>query len=165
VSVSLNTSRYGAALTTKWKLPGTLPSKQVLTMFADGRPTNIVIVLTLHDTIITSLNEPNKALLPNLYLLFDQVIRLDNNAVHSCTLHNDIRSHNMAHINPPIPSNNPISSTSRLATTPASAEPTPNQPILVTKTHKCSNCSGIGHTDATCFQPGGGMEGRRRNIL
>ena len=41
----------------------------------------------------------------------------------------------------------------------------PNQPV-----QSCNNCKsrglrGVGHTDGTCFQPGGGMEGRREEYL
>ena len=49
--------------------------------------------------------------------------------------------------------------------------PTPPDPSRIPKKElTCSNCKsrslrGIGHTDATCFQPGGGMEGRREEYM
>jgi hypothetical protein len=43
-------------------------------------------------------------------------------------------------------------------------------PNVTKKEQSCGNCKsrgfrGMGHTDATCFQPGGGMEGRREEYM
>ena len=50
---------------------------------------------------------------------------------------------------------------------PAVSDPSSNVPK---KDQSCGNCKsrglrGIGHTDGTCFQPGGGMEGRRDEYM
>jgi hypothetical protein len=143
-------------------------SRQALTMFADGLLTNTVSFVNLHDTIITSLNEPDETLLPNLYYLFDQVIRLDNIAIRSRTLHNDGRLHNPTIHQPPTPTSTtliPSATNSKPASTSTPTDSTPSQPNAMGRSRKCNNCGGVGHTDATCFQSGGGMEGRRDEYL
>ena len=67
---------------------------------------------------------------------------------------------------PPRPS--PASSLPTPAVAPHSSVPA----VLPSRTQKreCSNCKSrglraVGHTDETCFQPGGGMEGRRDEYL
>ena len=57
-------------------------------------------------------------------------------------------------------SNTTVSATSStsVATTPATDGDMGN-------VRKCSNCGLKGHTDSTCFQPGGKMEGRREEYL
>ena len=63
---------------------------------------------------------------------------------------------------PPVP---PSATTSSAALVSSSATPDPlSRPSK--KELSCGNCKsrgfrGVGHTDGTCFQPGGGMEGRR----
>jgi hypothetical protein len=58
-----------------------------------------------------------------------------------------------------------------LSTQPSLAVPSSNVPESTSRTPKtCNNCKSrglrcVGHTDATCFQPGGGMEGRREEYL
>ena len=52
-------------------------------------------------------------------------------------------------------------------TPPAASDPSSNVPK---KDQSCGDCKshglrGIGHTDGTCFQPGGGMEGRRDEYM
>lgn len=141
-------------------------SRQALTMFADSLPTNTVSFVNLHDTVITSLNEPNEALLPNLYYLFDQVICLDNIATRSRTLHNDIRLHNpTSHQSSTLTSTTLIPPTTKPTTISAPADSASTQPNPMGRSRKCNNCGGIGHTDTTCFQPGSGMEGRREEYL
>ena len=69
---------------------------------------------------------------------------------------------------------------SRLSSAPSVLPPPPPVPpsdstsasstILLKKDLLCKNCKsrgfrGIGHIDATCFQPGGGMEGRRDEYM
>jgi hypothetical protein len=141
-------------------------SRQALTMFADGLPTNTVSFINLHDTVITSLNEPNEALLPNLYYLFDQVIRLDNIAARSRTLHNDTRPHNPLPHQPSITTSTTLTPSATKSTTVSTPnDSTSTQPNTMGRSRKCNNCGGVGHTDTTCFQPGGGMEGRREEYL
>ena len=57
-------------------LPGT---RQLLAIFADGLPTNTVAFINLYNNILSSLNEPNEQLLPNIHHVFDRTIHIDNN--------------------------------------------------------------------------------------
>ena len=57
--------------------------------------------------------------------------------------------------------------TSSLSTATATA---PDPSNIPKKEQNCSNCKSrglryVGHTDATCFHPGGGMEGRREEYF
>ena len=66
-------------------------------------------------------------------------------------------------LSPPPVSNPAVPSPSPSSLPPAL--PRPTRPVLT-----CSNCKGrglrsTGHTDGTCFQPGGGMEGRREEYM
>jgi hypothetical protein len=59
---------------------GFLPGiRQLLAIFADGLPNNTVAFINLYDNIISSLNEPNEQLLPNIHQLFDRTIHIENN--------------------------------------------------------------------------------------
>jgi hypothetical protein len=60
-----------------------LSACQMLTMFIDGLPTNIVSYITLYDNIMVSLNEPNNSLLLNTHHIFDHVTRIDGNVTRS----------------------------------------------------------------------------------
>jgi hypothetical protein len=66
---------------------------------------------------------------------------------------------------PPLPNPPPLS----VLHAPAPEIPVP-QPRVPRQTLTCGNCKDwglrfTGHTDATCFQPGGGMEGRREEYM
>jgi hypothetical protein len=135
-------------------LPGT---RQLLSILADGLPHSTVAFVNLYDHIISSLNEPNEQLLPNIHHLFDRIVNIENNIQR-------IRI-----MNPP---------SRRLPPTlpgPPNPQALPTQPSPTTSvgipaatpqtTIRCSNCSRLGHTFPTCFQPGGGMEGRREEYL
>ena len=57
---------------------GHLPSdQQLLTMFIDGLPTDLVSFITLYDNVLNSLN--NDAELLNMQHLFDHTICIENN--------------------------------------------------------------------------------------
>src|ERR1700678_1970810 len=63
---------------------GFLPGiRQLLSILADGLPHSTVAFINLYDTIMSSLNEPNKQLLPNIHLLFDRIINIENNTQRS----------------------------------------------------------------------------------
>ena len=123
-------------------------TRQALTMFIDGLPTNIVSYITLYDNIMISLNEPNDSLLLNIYQLFDHVTRINGNITRSKLLNPDHRTHQ--HTNHPTSTNSTV-----VPTKDADTKTVP----------KCNNCGLLGHTDSTCFQPGGKMEGRREEYL
>ena len=137
-------------------LPGT---RQLLAIFADGLPNNTVAFINLYDSIISSLNEPNEQLLPNIHSLFDRTIHIENN----------IQRHRILYPNPrrPQSSNPPPSSSAQPTSPPAAAIITPQstRPPRTGTTQTCTNCGRDGHTAPTCFQPGGAMEGRREEYL
>ena len=59
--------------------------------------------------------------------------------------------------------------TAAVASVPSSTTPDPSS-RAPKKDLSCNNCKsrglrGVGHTDGTCFQPGGGMEGRREEYM
>ena len=57
---------------------GYLPSaRQLLLMFVDGLPMNLVSFVTLYDNVLNSLNDNVE--LPNIHQLFDHVIHIENN--------------------------------------------------------------------------------------
>ena len=59
---------------------GFLPGiRQLLSTLADGLPQNTVAFINLYDNIISSLNELNEQLLPNIHQLFDCIINIENN--------------------------------------------------------------------------------------
>ena len=127
-------------------------ARQTVTMFIDGLPTNIVSYITLYNNIMVSLNEPNDSLLPNIHHLFDHITRIDGNVNQSQLLHHDSRTNQM--INQPV-----ITLSSATTSIPAVTENTTGT------VHKCNNCGQIGHTNETCFQPGGKMEGCQEEYL
>jgi hypothetical protein len=64
-------------------------TRQTLTMFIDGLPTNVVSYITLYDNVMVLLNEPNDSLLPNIHQIFDHVTRIDGNVTRSRMLNPD----------------------------------------------------------------------------
>ena len=117
---------------------GFLPGiSQLLSIFADGLPTNTVAFINLYDDIISSLNEPYDQSLPNIHHLFDRTIHIENNIQRNCILHPSTRR--PAAIIPPIstPNQQPITTT----TTPTATDP---QGSCSTRTGTaamiCSNC-------------------------
>ena len=135
---------------------GYLPSpRQILSIFADGLPTNTVAFVNLYDHIILSLNEPNEQLLPNIHQLFDRAINLDNHLQRTRIL-------NPRRLPLPAP---PPSSSSLPASAPATQTNALPPAAGSRSSRRCSNCGREGHTDETCFQPGGTMEGRREEYL
>ena len=135
---------------------GFLPGpRQLLTVFADGLPQNTVAFVNLYDNIISWLNEPNDQMLPSIHQLFDQAINIDNNIQRTRILNPNLRRLQSTSTSA-ILSN----SSSQAIVTP----PAPSNATLSTK-KRCSNCGREGHTDETCFQPGGAMEGRREEYL
>ena len=130
---------------------------QLLSILADGLPHNTVAFVNLYDSIIHSLNEPDEHSLPNIHQLFDRITNIENNIQR-------IRIMNPNSRRPPLPNSTvTVSPTQPLITAPVgTATVTPQS------THsapRCSNCQCTGHTDATCFQPGGAMEGRWEEYL
>ena len=128
---------------------------QILTIFADGLPQHSVAFVNLYDYIILSLNEPNEQMLPNIHQLFNRAINLDNNLQRTRLL------------NPRcLPLSAPAASSS---STPTLVPPAPSNSLPsatgTRSNRRCSNCGREGHTDDTCFQPGGAMEGRREEYL
>jgi hypothetical protein len=115
-----------------------LSAFQMLTMFFDGQPTNIVSYITLYDNIMVSLNEPDDSLLPNIHHLFDHVTRIDGNVTHSQTLNHDLCTHQ--------PPNQPVIALSSATTTALIT-----MDRTTTNVCKCSNCGRMGHMDETCF--------------
>ena len=90
-------------------LPGT---RHLLAIFADRLPNNTVTFINLYDLIISSLNEPNEQLLPNIHSLFDWTIHIENN----------IQRHRILYPNPRCPqSSNPPPSSSAQPTSPPAA--------------------------------------------
>jgi hypothetical protein len=136
---------------------GFLPGiRQLLSILADGLPHNTVAFVNLYDNIISSLNEPNERLLPNIHHLFDRIVSIENNIQRNRILNPNIRRPPQA---PPFttPSTQPLPTT---AVGPPPATPQGTQTTL-----RCSNCGRPGHGGPTCFQPGGAMEGRREEYL
>jgi hypothetical protein len=113
-------------------------------MFIDGLPMNVVSYITLYDNVMVLLNEPNDSLLSNIHQPFDHVTRIDGN--HSRMLNPDSRNQQMTTSSVIAP----ISATTESATT---------------NVRRCGNCGRPGHTDETCFQSGGKMEGCREEYL
>lgn len=132
-------------------LPGT---RQLLAIFADGLPNNTVSFVNLYDYIIFSLNEPNEQALPNIHELFDRTIHIENNIQRTRIMNTPARS--QARL--PTTNQPTTPSTSLTVSSPVPAAPVP-------ATRHCKNCNRPGHTEDTCFQPGGGMEGRREEYL
>ena len=152
---------------------GFLPGiRQLLAIFADGLPNNTVAFVNLHDSIISSLNEPYEHSLPNLHYLFDRATHIDNNIQRNRILHPNTRriqttSSHMSSTQPLAPA--PIGPS--LATPQAVRSSQTGTTSQCSNCHRdgntlhCSNCHRDGHTDRTCFQPGGAMEGRREEYL
>ena len=140
-------------------LPGT---RQLLSIFADGLPTNTVAFINLYDSIISSLNEFDESSLPNIYYLFDRTTQIENNIQR-----NRIMNPSNRRQQPPLSSSSSTAqttSTTAVTGAPAVTSQPPNSVRPGSKLH-CSNCDRDGHTDLTCFQPGGAMEGRREEYL
>jgi hypothetical protein len=134
---------------------GFLPSlRQLLSIFADGLPNNTVAFINLYDDIMLCLNDPDDNTLPNIHLLFNRTINIDNNIQRNRILH----PANSRRPQQAVPS-------SSSAATPIAPSNTDNQTQTIRPNHltsavACGNCGRTGHTDLTCFQPGGAMEGR-----
>jgi hypothetical protein len=126
-------------------LPGT---RQLLSILADGLPHSTAAFINLYDSIIYALNEPNEKLLPSIHHLLDRIVNIDNNIQRTRLLH------------PPPRRRPPATSVVHATVAPSSAATGPTAGTQSTVPH-CSNCNRPGHMDKTCFQPGGGMEGRR----
>jgi hypothetical protein len=134
-------------------LPG---ARHLLTMFADGLPTNTVSFIHLHDNIMEWINVPDEQSLPNIHLIFDHVVRIDNNAYRMRLLNSGNRSR-------PANPANPVPSTATITSPPPQATAPPERTTRADD--RCSNCGRLGHTGKTCFQVGGGMEGKREEYL
>ena len=145
---------------------GFLPGiRQLLSIFADGLPTNTVAFINLYDHIISSLNEPHEQSLPNIHFLFDRTMQIENNIQRNRILNPIARR---TQPNPSL-SSHTNSSTSNITTDSPTTAPQATRPTQASNqtstTLLCSNCHRPGHTDRTCFQPGGGMEGRRDEYM
>jgi hypothetical protein len=119
---------------------------QLLAMFLDKLPTNLVSFITLYDNVMNSLND-NTAL-PNIQHLFKHTIHIENNI---------LRTH-LLNLNPCsyLTTSTPLLPNSKV---PA------NPPTLPTNgTPKCRNC-GHRHPTDKCFQPGGTIKGKRKEVL
>ena len=135
VSVSQTMSQPGVCSIIRWKLqPAGYPpsSRQMLTMFIDGLPTNIVLFITLYDNVMIFLNEPDDSLLLNIHQLFDHFTRIDGNVIRSRLLNHDHHSHQS--------SNHPTVTPS--STTAISAPTSGGDTATI---HKCGNCGLVGH--------------------
>ena len=138
-------------------LPGT---RQLLSIFVDSLPNSTVAFINLYDDIMSSLNEPLEQSLPNIHYLFDRTIQIDNNIQRNRILHPTIRH--------PLQSQQSVPATMTPNTTTVSTPVSKSQGTRTdrqTTTLICSNCGRPGHNVPTCFQPGGGMEGRREEYL
>ena len=122
---------------------------QALSMFIDGLPTTIVSYITLYDNIMVSLNEPNDSLLPSIQQIFGHVTRIDGNINRTRQLNHD-------HCTTQSTSQHNITLSSSITQIADNNNGT---------VCRCSNCNHLGHTDDTCFQPGGKMEGQREEYL
>jgi hypothetical protein len=74
------------------------------------------------------------------------------------------------HLQPARPSRVPSSSAPPPVIFPPASTSTSDPSRVPKKDQSCSNCKsrglrGVGHTDGTCFQPGGGMEGCREEYM
>ena len=141
---------------------GFLPGlRHLLSMFADGLPNSTVAYINLIDHIISSLNEPHEQSLPSLQQLFDRTIHIENNIQRTRILQPSTRR-----TQPVVPSTSAPNQSLSTANTPAIPAGTQNTlPARSGAPLHCSNCGRDGHTDRTCFQPGGAMEGRREEYL
>ena len=153
-------------LVNQMEAAGFLPGiRQLLSIFADGLPTNTVAFINLYDHIISSLNEPHEQSLPNIHFLFDRTMQIENNIQRNRILNPIARR---TQPNPSL-SSHINSSTSNITTDPSTTAPQATRPTQASNqtstTLLCSNCHRPGHTDRTCFQPGGGMEGRRDEYM
>lgn len=68
-------------------LPG---ARHLLTLLADGLLTNTVSFINLFNNIMEWVNVPDDLSLPNIHLIFDHVIHIDNNAQCICLLNSGI---------------------------------------------------------------------------
>ena len=139
-------------------LPGT---RQLLSIFADGLPNNTVAFITLYDNIMLSLNDPFDQSLPNIHQLFDRTTNIDNSIQRNRILHPSTRRPQQPTT---APSTQPPTTATITTVTPA-AEVQGSRPGRSGANLLCGNCGRTGHTDPTCFQPGGAMEGRREEYL
>ena len=143
---------------------GFLPGpRQLLSIFADGLPNNTVAFINLYDSIISSLNEPDKSSLPTIYYLFERATIIENNIQRLRILNPNPRR-----TQPTTTSSSPPSVQPTVPPTTDSAPATTSQvprSVRPTTRPNCSNCGQDGHTFPTCFQPGGAMEGRREEYL
>ena len=146
---------------------GFLPGiRHLLTIFADGLPNNTVAYINLYDDIMLSLNEPHDYSLPNIHQLFDRITHIDNTMQRNRILHPTTRRPQTLPAPNALPNsaNPPANPTNTSTGTPATDTQGNRNPSSAT-TLFCSNCHRPGHTDRTCFQPGGAMEGRREEYL
>ena len=152
---------------------GFLPGiRQLLVIFADGLPNNTVAFVNLHDSIISSLNDPYEHSLPNIHYLFDRTMHIENNIQRNRILHPNTRrlqpssSYMPSNQSPaPTPSVPPLVALQPARSAQASATSQCLNCHCDGSTLHCSNCHHDGHTDRTCFQPGGAMEGQREEYL
>ena len=138
-------------------LPGT---RQLLSIFADGLPNSTVAFVNLYDDIMSSLNEPLEQSLPNIHYLLDRTIHIDNNIQRNRILHPTSRRSLQSQQSVPATT----TPTTTVVPMPVS-NPQGTRTDRQTTTLICSNCGRPGHNVPTCFQPGGGMEGRREEYL
>lgn len=132
---------------------GFLPGiHQLLSILADGLPHNTVAFINLYDNLISSLNESDDQLLPNIQYLFDCITNIENNIQQNRIMNPT----GTPHCPPPLAS----STTSALPLSTTMASPSAVTPQITQSTIRCSNCGHLGHGGPTCFQPGGAMEGR-----
>jgi hypothetical protein len=139
---------------------GFLPGlQQLLSVFADGLPNNTVAFINLYDNIMLCLNDPDDNTLQNIHHIFDCTINIDNNIQRNRIMHPS----NAHHLQQLAPSSSSSATTVAPPAADTQAQAQRSNPVAATIV--CGNCGRSGHTDLTCFQPVGAMEGRRDEYL
>ena len=116
-----------------------MPPRQLLQLFMDGLPNNLVFS-NIRQYIYISLDETDNLRLPTMENMYAHTRIIDDTSI--C-----LRGHR-TDAKPRQPN------ITQTPTVPAEPKPKPT----------CGNCGGV-HLMKNCFQPGGAMEGKRDEVL
>jgi hypothetical protein len=116
-----------------------MPPRQLLQLFADGLPNNVVFS-NIRQYIYISLDETDDHHLPTMEHIYARTRIIDDTSARLRLRRTDAKPRQS---NPPQPS----ATTTELKTKPT-----------------CGNCGGV-HLTKNCFQAGGAMEGKRDEVL